>query len=215
MPQWIHCHSEYCGYIASVETVDTLPLGRQRSGTMVTCVCCSLPHFSCLLFMKEKNRMLTSLTFKKKKRITMLESLIFYKRKKELQCWHLELTLLVEEKNGITDIWGLFLGGNRFKLGDTIGDWLSILTRSPNFLCFILWLFFSKTDNQLWIMESGCLLIMPLPTRKNGFEFGGFELLASKACYLSALLPCQLVNSWGCEFLSFWVVVTLNPGAEL
>ena len=56
-------HYGYCGYIATVETVDTLPLGQQRSGTMVTCVCCSLPHFSCLLFMKEKNRMLTSLTY--------------------------------------------------------------------------------------------------------------------------------------------------------
>ena len=116
------------------------------------------------------------------------------------------------EKKGFIDIWGLFLGGNRFKLGDTIGDWLSILTRSPNFFCFILWLFFSNTDNQLWIMESGCLLIMPLPTRKNGFEIGGFELLASKACYLSASLPCQSVNLWGCESLSLWLVATLNPG---
>ena len=94
--------------------------------------------------------------FKKRKRITMLESLIFW------------ITMLTSGADIVGwgkkwNHWHLrpFLGGNRFKLGDTIGDWLSILTRSPNFLCLILWLFFSKTDNQLWIMESGCLLIMP------------------------------------------------------
>ena len=212
-------HYGYCGYIVTVETVDTLPLGRQRSGTMVTCVCCSQPNLTFLAFCSWRKKMLTSGAdishfFKTEEKNHNADISRFLKRKK-IQCWHLELTLLVEEKNGITDIWGLFLGGNRFKLGDTIGDWLSILTRSPNFLCFILWLFFSKTDNQLWIMESGCLLIMPLPTRKNGFEFGGFELLASKACYLSASLLCQLVNLWGCESIRFWVVATLNPGNEL
>ena len=196
MPRWIHCHCGhiacgYCGYIATVDTVGSLPLERQRSGTMVTCVCCSQPHFSGFLFiMKGKNRMLTSGAdishiFKTEEKNHNADISRFIKRKK-IQCWHLELTLLVEEKMESLTSEAFFLGGNRFKLGDTIGDWLSILTRSPNFFCFILWLFFSNTDNQLWIMESGCLLIMPLPTRKNGFEFGGFELLASKACYLSA-----------------------------
>ena len=71
----MHANGWFCtvieclgGYTATVDTVDTLPvdpvdtspLERQRSGTMVTCVCCLQPHFSWFLFMKEKNRMLTS-----------------------------------------------------------------------------------------------------------------------------------------------------------
>ena len=86
----------YCGYIASVETVDTLPLERQRSGTMVTCVCCSQPHFSCFLFMKGKNRMLTSGAdishfFKTEEKNHNADISRFLKRKKynaDIWSWH-------------------------------------------------------------------------------------------------------------------------------
>ena len=101
MPRWIHCHCGYiacgyCGYIATVDTVGSLPLERQRSGTMVTCVCCSQPHLSAFLFMKKKNRMLTW--------HLELTSLTFFKKKKKSQCWHL-LLLKKIKKNYSADIW--------------------------------------------------------------------------------------------------------------
>ena len=74
---WIHCHCRNCGYIA------TGAAKIRDNGDM----CLLLTTSLFLLFVHEEKKMLTSGAdishfFKKKKRITMLESLIFLKEKK-------------------------------------------------------------------------------------------------------------------------------------
>ena len=112
------------GYIATANTVDTLPQwklwihchwGGKDQGQWWHVFVAHYLTFLAFCSWRKKTECWHLSLFKKKKRITMLESLIFLKEKKnynaDIWSWHCWL----REKNGTTDIWGLFFGRKPFQ----------------------------------------------------------------------------------------------------